>query len=172
MKKLKKKNIVLCGFMGSGKTTVGRQLARITNMKYIDIDHYIEQKENKTIKDIFAEFGEDYFRDLEHKASVELAEKENCIIASGGGTLLFDRNVEALKKNGTVVLLNVPLNSIKYRLRNDKKRPLLQRPDKDKVMEELYNKRLPIYTKVADYVVNANKPPLATAENIKKLLLK
>lgn len=169
---LKKKNIVLCGFMGSGKTTVGKQLARISSMKYIDIDQYVEHKEGKTISDIFAEFGEDYFRDLEHKASVELAEKDNCIIAAGGGTLLFERNVEALRKNSIIVLLNVPLNSIKCRLRNDKRRPLLQRPDKDKVMEELYKKRLPIYTQVADYVVNANKPPLAVAEDIKKLLLK
>jgi len=167
-----KQNIVLCGFMGCGKTTVGRQLAKITNMEYIDIDQYIEQQQNTTISNIFTEHGEDYFRDLEHKTAKELGKKQGCIIAAGGGTLLFERNITALKENSTVVLLNVPLSTIKHRLRYDKKRPLLQRPDKDKVMEEMYNKRLPLYKKAADVVINANKSPLATAEDIKTLLLK
>ena len=158
--------------MGCGKTTVGKQLANLAGMEYIDIDQYIEQQQNTTISEIFAKYGEDYFRDLEHNATKELAEKHNCVISAGGGTLLFERNVEALKKSGTVVLLNVPLNTIKQRLRNDKKRPLLQRPDKDKVMEEMYNQRLPLYTKVADYVVNANKSPALAAEIIRELVIK
>lgn len=158
--------------MGCGKTTVGKQLAKLSGMEYIDIDQYIEQQQNTTISEIFAKYGEDYFRDLEHNATKELAEKQNCVISAGGGTLLFERNVEALKKSGTVVLLNVPLNTIKQRLRNDKKRPLLQRPDKDKVMEEMYNQRLPLYTKVADYVVNANKSPALAAEIIRELVIK
>lgn len=169
---MKKSNIVLCGFMGCGKTTVGKQLAKITNMEYIDIDQYIEHQQNTTISNIFAEHGEDYFRDLEHKVSTELGTKEGCIISAGGGTLLFERNIQALKQNSTIVLLNVPLNTIKHRLRYDKKRPLLQHPDKDKVIEELYNTRLPLYKKAADVVVNANKSPLATAEDIKALLFK
>lgn len=156
--------------MGCGKTTVGKQLAKITSMEYIDIDQYIEQQQNTSISKIFAEYGEDYFRDLEHKASKELSSKKCCIIAAGGGTLLFERNVEALKQNGTVILLDVPLNTIKYRLRNDKKRPLLQRPDKDRVMEEMYNARLPLYKKAADHIINADKGPLAVAEELKELL--
>lgn len=156
--------------MGCGKTTVGKQLSKITSMEYIDIDQYIEQQQNKTISEIFAEHGEGYFRDLEHEASKNLSEKKSCVIAAGGGTLLFERNVEALKQNSIVVLLDVPLDTIKYRLRNDKKRPLLQRPDKDKVMEEMYNARLPLYKKAADYVINAGKGPLAVAEEIKALL--
>lgn len=167
---MKSKNIVLCGFMGCGKTTVGKQLAKITSMEYIDIDQYIEQQQNTTINKIFAEYGENYFRDLEYEASKELSKKKGCVIAAGGGTLLFERNIEALKQNGTVVLLDVPLATIKYRLRNDKKRPLLQRPDKDKVMEEMYNARLPLYKKAADYTINAGKGPLAVAEEIKALL--
>ena len=169
---MKTNNIVLCGFMGCGKTTVGKQLAKITNMEYIDIDQYIEHQQNTTISNIFAEHGEDYFRDLEHKASTELGKNEGCIIAAGGGTLLFERNIQALKQNSIIVLLNVPLNTIKHRLRYDKKRPLLQRPDKDKVIEEMYTKRLPLYKKAADVVINANKSPLATAEDIKALLFK
>lgn len=116
-----KNNIVLCGFMGCGKTTVGKQLAKITNMEYIDLDQYIEQQQSTTISNIFAQHGEEYFRDLEHNAAKELSQKQGCIIAAGGGTLLYKRNVQALKQNGTVVLLNVPLNTIKHRLRYDKK---------------------------------------------------
>lgn len=167
-----KSNIVLCGFMGCGKTTVGKQLAKITNMEYIDLDQYIEQQQSTTISNIFAQHGEEYFRDLEHNAAKELSQKQGYIIAAGGGTLLYKRNVQALKQSGTVVLLNVPLNTIKHRLRYDKKRPLLQRPDKDKVMEEMYNSRLPLYKQASDVVINANKSPLATAEEIKAQLLK
>lgn len=158
--------------MGCGKTTVGKQLAKITSMEYIDIDQYIEKQQNTTIREIFEKYGEDYFRELEYEACKELSTKKGCIISAGGGTLLFDRNIEALKKNATILLLDVPLNTIKYRLRNDKKRPLLQRPDKEKVMEEMYNARLPLYKKATDKIINANKSPLAVAEEIKALLKK
>ncbi len=158
--------------MGCGKTTVGKQLSRITSMEYIDIDQYIEKQQNKTISEIFAKYGESYFRELEHQACKELSGKNGCVISAGGGTLLFERNVEVLKQNGTVMLLNVPLNTIKNRLCNDQKRPLLQRDDKDKVMEEMYNARLPIYKSVADQIINADKSPLAVAEEIKALLKK
>ena len=169
---MEKKNIVLCGFMGSGKTTVGRLLGKITGMRFVDLDKYIEKKYNTTIRQIFDEHGETYFRDLEHEAAKELAQRKNHIISAGGGTLLFDRNVEVLKKSCTVILLSVPLSVIKYRLRNDKKRPLLQRADKEKVMEDLYNARLPLYQKAADHTVNANQSPYAIAHSIANLVLK
>lgn len=169
---MKNKNIVLCGFMGCGKTTIGKQLAKITSMEYIDIDQYIEQQQNTTISEIFAQNGEGYFRELEHQACNELSAKKGCVISAGGGTLLFERNVEVLKQNSTVLLLDVPLSTIKSRLHNDKKRPLLQRADKDKAMEEMYNARLPVYKSVADQIINADKSPLAVAEEIKALLKK
>ena len=158
--------------MGCGKTTVGKQLAKITSMEYIDIDQYIEKQQNTTISEIFANHGESYFRELEHKACKELSAKRGCIISAGGGTLLFDRNIEALKENSTILLLDVPLSTIKHRLRNDKKRPLLQRPDKERVMEEMYNARLPLYKKATAKIINANNSPLAVAEEIKALLKK
>ena len=158
--------------MGCGKTTIGKQLAKLTSMEYIDIDQYIEQQQNTTISEIFAEYGEGYFRELEHKACKELSSKKCCVISAGGGTLLFERNVEVLKENGIVLLLDVPLDTIKQRLCNDQNRPLLQRSDKDKVMEEMYNARLPIYKGVADQIINADKSPLAVAEEIKALLKK
>lgn len=158
--------------MGCGKTTIGKQLAKIAGMQYIDIDQYIEQQQQTTISDIFATYGEDYFRELEHNASKELSVKNRCIISAGGGTLLFERNVNALKENGVIVLLDVPLDTIKCRLKSDTKRPLLQRPDKDKVMEEMYNARLPLYKKAADYIIYADKLPILVAEEIKSLLIK
>ena len=141
-------------------------------MEYIDIDQYIQKQQNTTISNIFAEYGEAYFRDLEHEASKKLSEKQGCIISAGGGTLLFERNIQVLKQNSIVILLDVPLDTIKYRLRDDEKRPLLQRPDKDKAMEEMYTARLPLYKKASDYIINANKSPLAVAEDIKSLFNK
>lgn len=158
--------------MGCGKTTIGKQLAKITSMEYIDIDQYIENQQNTTIHEIFAKYGEEHFRELEYQACKELSAKKSCVIATGGGTLLFDRNIKALTENGIILFLDVPLNTIKSRLRNDKKRPLLQRPDKETVMEEMYNARLPLYKKVANQTINADKGPLAVAEEIKALFKK
>lgn len=161
-------NIVLCGFMGCGKTTVGRVLAKRTGMPFVDMDNYIEEKVGMTVSEIFAKYGEDHFRNLEHEAAKELAEKNGCVISAGGGTLIYERNVEALRKSCRIVLLDVPLDTIKYRLRNDKKRPLLQRPDKDKAMQELFDRRMPLYRAAARYTVNAALTPYKTAREVMK----
>lgn len=167
-----KKNapIVLCGFMGCGKTTVGKIIAKKTTLDFVDMDRYIEEKEGCTVKEIFAQHGEDYFRDLEHKACVELAKREHCVISSGGGSMIYERNVQALENDAIIVFLSVPLEDIKYRLRNDTKRPLLQRPDKDEAMAELYNKRLPYYSAAARFVIRPGRNPAATAEKIIEIL--
>ena len=155
-------NVVLCGFMGCGKSTVGRNLARKTGRKFLDMDRYIEEKAGMSVKEIFERQGEDGFRELEHEACVELSDKKNLIIASGGGALTFDRNVKAFKGKDMIVLLDVPLNTIKYRLRNDKTRPLLQREDKDRAMDELFMKRYPRYMAAADVVVSGQSTPMKT----------
>ncbi len=162
--------IVLCGFMGCGKTTVGKIIAKRTTLDFIDMDSYIEQKEGCTVKEIFDRHGESYFRDLEHLACIELAEKKNCVISSGGGSVIYERNVRALEKSAKIIFLSVPLEDIKYRLRNDTKRPLLQRPDKDEAMAELYHKRLPFYYAAARFVIRPGKTPAATAEKIIEIL--
>lgn len=156
-------NVVLCGFMGCGKSTVGKNLARKTGRKFIDMDVYIENKQDMTVSEIFDKYGEQGFRDIEHEVCKELAGMSNLVIASGGGAFTFDRNVKAFKGKDTIVFLDVPLRVIKQRLKNDTRRPLLQRPDKDKVMAELYNKRLPIYRKAADVTVSGKSTPLKTA---------
>ena len=127
------------------------------------MDSYIEEKAGMRVSEIFEKYGESGFRDMEHEACRELSLEKNLIIASGGGALTFERNVEVFKQNDVIVLLDVPLDTIKSRLRNDTKRPLLQRPDKDEAMAELYEKRLPLYQAAADVTVKGEETPLGTA---------
>lgn len=165
-------NIVLCGFMGCGKSTVGKNIARKTGKRFLDMDAYIEEKAGMSISEIFEKHGESGFRDMEHEACKELSEMSGYVIASGGGAFTFSRNVEVFKGKDQIVLLDVPLDVIKFRLRNDKTRPLLQKPDKDKVMQELYEKRLPLYTSAADIVVSGKNTPMKTAYSVIEAVLK
>ena len=156
-------NIILCGFMGCGKSTVGKIAARKTGKKFVDMDRYIEEKEQMTVAEIFAAYGEEGFREREHAACRELAAQSGLIIAAGGGALTFARNVEVFRGRDTVVLLDVPLETIRFRLRHDTRRPLLQRPDKDEAMTELYSRRMPQYLSAADVVIKGEATPLNTA---------
>ena len=165
-----RKNIILCGFMGCGKSTIGALLAKKMGMAVIDLDTYIEKKENKTVAQIFEDSGEEYFRALERQAAAELAEKRGVIIAAGGGTLTFSENVSVLKKNGQVILLDVPVEVAAKRLEFDTARPLLKRPDKDEVIKELYEKRLPLYRAAADIIVDASDSPMQVCMAIMKEL--
>ena len=160
------KNLILCGFMGCGKTTVGENLRKKSGMNLIDTDTYIEKTQGMTISEIFEKYGEDYFRDLEHEVCKELSQKRGIIISTGGGALTFQRNVDILKSTGTVVLIDVPLEVLKERLKNDTTRPLLQQPNKDEAMKALYEKRMPLYKSAADIVIDGNNSPLQVALNI------
>ncbi len=133
--------------MGCGKTTVSKALSDTYNLNHIDTDKFIEEQNNCTIADIFSKNGEQYFRDLEHDAICELSKKCDCVLALGGGAVLFDRNVNALRHNGyQIVFINTDFNVIKKRLFADNTRPLLKTND----IQTLYNTRLPIYKSVCD----------------------
>lgn len=149
------KNIVLCGFMGCGKSTVGKRLAEKLHMTFVDMDSYIEEKAGCTISDIFAEKGEAGFREIEHDTCCTLGGQNGLVIATGGGAVLRSDNVAALKANGTVVLLEVGVDCVLSRLAGDTTRPLLQRPDKAAAATELLNTRTPLYKAAADITVNA-----------------
>ena len=162
-----KGNIILCGFMGCGKTSVGRRAAELTGRELCDLDAYIEDKAGMSVSEIFAEFGESGFRQREAEAAREVAGTPGLIIASGGGTVLSKANVEAFhEKGGVIVLLDAPLPALQERLKNDRRRPLLQVPDRRKVIRELYEKRIPLYRAAADFTVDAGAPPLTVARRV------
>ncbi len=160
------KNIILCGFMGCGKSTVGALLAKKNGMAFVDMDKFIEKKQRRTVSEIFEKNGEEFFRALEREAAKELSSKNGIVIAAGGGTLTFRENVEVLRNNGVIVLLDIPVETVAKRLENDTTRPLLNRPDKLDAMYDLYNKRLPLYRDAADIVINADQSPMQICAEI------
>lgn len=156
-------NIILCGFMGSGKTIVGGELAKIMGRKFVDTDELIEREQGVAIKAIFATHGEDYFRDLEWECCKNVAQLKNCIVSTGGGAVTFERNVEALKQGGKIVFLDADFEVICERIGNSKTRPLFQ--DKEKA-KALYDERKAKYLKAADYVISGNMSARKTALEI------
>ena len=141
------KCIALCGFMGCGKTTISKSIEKLYSIPYIDTDKYIEEKENMSINAMFKKFGENYFRNKEYEAIKQLGSKDDTILALGGGAVMFERNVQALKENGcTIIFIDTDFDVIKERLINDETRPLLKLND----TKALYEKRLPIYSSVCD----------------------
>lgn len=156
-------NIILCGFMGSGKTVVGKELAKIMGCKFVDTDELIEAEQGVAIKAIFATHGEDYFRDLEFEMCKKVAGMKNCVVSTGGGALTFERNVEAIKKGGKVVFLDASFPVICDRIGDSTTRPLFQ--DKEKA-EALYNERKDKYIAASDYVIDGDMSARKTALEI------
>ncbi len=118
------KNLVLTGFMGTGKTTVGKILAKKLGYRFVDSDAEIEKQEQKSINEIFALSGEDGFREIESRVIAELSEKSNSVIATGGGVVLRKENIDNLRKNGVVILLRADIHTIAQRLADKTDRPL------------------------------------------------
>ena len=163
-------NIILCGFMGCGKSSVGRRAAELMGRELCDLDGYIEEKAGMTVSEIFARYGEAGFREREARAVAEVAGLPGLIIASGGGTVLSEANVRAFhQKGGLIVFLDAPLAALQERLKNDKRRPLLQVPDRERVIRELYEKRIPLYRAAADVTVDAGAPPVTVARRVAEL---
>lgn len=147
------KNIFLVGFMGAGKTTVGRVLADRLGYRYCDADKTVETQSGKTITDIFSEHGEEHFRDLESRTLEALSHKEKQVIATGGGVVMRDTNRETMKRGGVTVYLRAPADVIWQRVRHSSARPLLQVDDPLGTIRELLEKRAPYYEK-ADIIVD------------------
>ncbi len=158
--------ITLCGFMGCGKTTVGRILAERTGREFLDMDQEIERQAGLTVSAIFARFGQEDFRRRERELCAALGGRRDLVIAAGGGTLTYPENAAALAKGGAVVLLDVPLPVILRRLEGDTTRPLLARPDKEQAAEELYTRRLPLYRAAATHIVPADDDPETVAQAV------
>lgn len=152
-------NVVLCGFMGCGKSTVGRRLSTALGYTFVDMDAFIEQDAGMTVSDIFAAEGEAGFRRREHDACVTLGARDGLVIATGGGAVLRPDNVAALQTNGTLVWLRVSAATVIARLKDDTTRPLLQREDKEAAVEALLTERLPLYRQAASVHVDADDSP-------------
>jgi 3-dehydroquinate synthase len=160
------RNVILTGFMGTGKTTVGRILEKKLNMKLVDTDDVIEERSAIKIADIFENMGEARFRALESKAIKDVAKGNNQIIATGGGAIVDEDNLRLLKKAGKVICLQAGTDTIIDRICEDNKRPLLKGKDLKIEIEKLMQSRLKYYNK-ADLILNTDgKEPKEVADEI------
>lgn len=160
------KNIVLTGFMGTGKTEVGKILAQRLGLTFFDADSIIEQEQNITITEIFRQFGEPYFRDIEADVIKRLSEKDRVVIATGGGAVLREENMKNLRKKGIIVCLMASPETILRRTSNDSSRPLLQVEDPLKKIKELIEFRRPYYENSDIMVDTDDKNPAEIVEEI------
>ena len=148
-------NIVLIGFMGSGKSMIARELGKRLKARVVGTDDLIEDREGKTIHEIFESKGEASFRDLESGIIKEVSLCQGIIIDCGGGVVLCEENLKFLKTNGIVFYLQAAPEVIYQRIKNESHRPLLKTPDPLGSIKELYQQRLPLYNQ-ADYTIDAN----------------
>jgi len=164
------KNIVLVGFMGTGKTAVAKLLARRLKMHYVCVDDLIEKHEGHPITDIFSASGEEYFRKIESEIIRDISDKSGQVIDAGGGAVLKEENVKNLKKNGILVCLTATPDVIYDRIKSQGTRPLLNVLEPKKKIQELLLKRAQYYAK-ADFTIDTSDLTVEQAvEKIKKIL--
>jgi shikimate kinase len=160
------KNIVLTGFMGTGKTAVAKELATLLRRNLIDVDTQIEKAQDMSIHEIFRQFGEHKFREIETEMVRKIARRRNVIISTGGGVVLRQENMDALRESGIIICLTASPETILKRTSMNSERPLLRVPNPRKKIRELLDFRNPFYAK-ADIMINTeNKTPLQIAEEI------
>ncbi len=160
------RSLVLVGMPGSGKSTVGRSLARRLRLPFHDSDHLIEQRIGCSIRDYFAREGEVAFRDLEQQVLAELARGEPCILATGGGAVLREANRRALRAAGHVIYLRSSPEELWRRLRRDTQRPLLQVADPLDKLRQLHAERDPLYRDAAHFIIDTGRPSVPTLVNM------
>jgi shikimate kinase len=160
-------NIYITGFMGSGKSTVGRILAGKLGFKFIDLDRIIEIDQGKKIKDIFKLDREKYFRDIETKVIEKTCRNKNCVFACGGGVVERKRNMDIICRSGLVIYLDISIQDALKRLKYVKDRPLLEVSQREETIKDLLSKREALYRKYSDLVVsNIKRSAEHTADEI------
>ncbi len=153
--KKKKNNIILIGFMGCGKSSIGKRLAQNFEYSFVDTDLEIQNLCGMSVNDIFDKYGEDYFRKLERNYCKLCAVNDGYIIATGGGVVKDETNVLNLKINGSVVYLKCGAEKIYKNIKNDATRPLLnETEDKFSLISSLMSEREPLYDKYADFIID------------------
>ncbi len=166
---MRNSSIILCGFMGCGKSTVGKLAADLMGFRFIDADIYIQQLSGKTIPEIFAQEGESAFRELEHQAMKELSAQSGMVVASGGGALTFQRNVEAIRQNRAVIVyLQCDFPLCYSRIAGDKNRPLVQQNNQEQ-LQALYTARDVLYRGCAQQMISNNSSPKQAAKALAEL---
>jgi len=161
-----KSNIALIGFMGAGKSAVGRALAAAAGMDFVDLDSQIQEEAGRSISRIFSLDGEAAFRRFESKVVNDAAGRENTVIACGGGVILDQANIETLKRNAIIIYLPAePSVLLRRILKSPEKRPLLQVFDPASAMDGLLKRRIPLYEAAADLTVNTSELDIESVVN-------
>jgi len=158
--------ISLIGLPGSGKSTVGRQLARRLQLPFFDSDHVIEQQIGCSIREYFEREGEDRFRDVEESVIDQLTQNPKCVLSTGGGVVLRPANRNHLRERGQVIYLNSSPDELFRRLRHDVNRPLLQVADPLGRLRDLHAIRDPLYRETANFVIDTGRPSVSTLVNM------
>lgn len=162
----KMKNIVLTGFMGTGKTEVGRELARILGWRVIDVDDEIVKVQNMSINEIFGRLGEPAFRQMETDMIRKVSRSRNVIISTGGGAVMRQENMDILREEGVIISLDAKPETIFRRTSSNSERPLLQVEDPLRKIRELLELRRPFYQKADITIDTEEKTPLLIAEEV------
>lgn len=158
------KPIFLCGFMGCGKSTIGKLLAKKTGRSFVDLDIYIEELEQMTIPEIFEAKGESFFRACESKAIADFSGTGG-VIATGGGAMLSKENGDTAKKSGVVVFIDTPFETCYQRIKGDKNRPIAFNSTREQLLER-FEYRRPLYIQNSGCTVNGGGTPMEIAAEI------
>lgn len=159
------KNIVLIGMPCSGKTTIGSIISSKLGVEFYDSDIFIETKYNSSITDIF-KHGEDYFRNIEHETIKYLSTLNNCVISTGGGVILKEKNIKYLKETGAIFFLDRSIDNLLLSF-STSNRPLAKSLND---VKDLYNSRINLYRKYSDYKIDCNSTPLEISYNILNII--
>jgi shikimate kinase len=163
-----RKNIIITGFMGTGKSVVAKQLAQKLKMEFIDMDQIIEERQRMSISDIFTRYEEKYFREQEKKLINELSQKEDMVIATGGGTLLSSDNVGILSQRGQIICLYADSQTIYNRVKRKNNRPLIKGNDILNKINHLLEKRNKVYN---NFTIKIDTTNLSVQEVVDKIII-
>ena len=153
---MQKSNVYLVGLMGSGKTSIGKILAKRMSMDFIDLDNEIIKDEKSSISEIFDKFGEKKFRHLENEKLLSTMKFDNYVISTGGGIIMNQDNVKIMKENGCIIHLDIDLKTQLLRIKNKKNRPLLNRGNEEKILSKMRKERDHIYKRIAVVTINTS----------------